>query len=122
MKTQERLENKFKDFINEDSLPYYFYSHDKEGVFTYISPQMTDLLGFSIEDFKSFYLSHATANPLNKEMIRYTRQCLKGIVQDPYLVEVYDKDYKVHLLRVFEMPVYEEEEIVGLEGVAKLLS
>ena len=122
MTTQEQLTSKFQDFIEKDDSPYYFYIHDTEGVFTYISPHMTELLGFSIDEFKSFYLNHATGNPINKEMIRYTQQCLKGNIQEPYKVEVYDKDYKTHTLCVSERPVYEGEKIVGIEGVAKVLN
>lgn len=122
MDTEKRLENEFKEFISQDGSPYYLYIHDKNGVFTYVSPNVTELLGFEVQDFKDFYLSHATANPLNKEMIRYTQQALKGIQQEPYKVEVYDKEYKTHLLCVYERPVFKDEKIVGIEGVAKLLN
>jgi PAS domain S-box-containing protein len=122
MDTEKRLEDEFREFISRDDLPYYLYIHDRDGVFTYVSANVTDLLGFTVEEFKDFYLNHATANPLNKEMIRYTQQALKGIQQKPYKVEVYDKEYNPHMLYIYERPVSKDEKIIGVEGVAKLLN
>lgn len=122
MDTEKRLKDAFKEFISQDDLPYYFYIHDRDGVFTYLSPNVTDLLGFTVQEFKDFYLNYATANPLNKEMIRYTQQALKGIQQEPYKVEVYDKEYQTHFLYVYERPIFKNEQVVGIEGVAKLLN
>ncbi len=122
MDTKERLEEAFKEFIREDNLPFYTYVHDRDGVFTYISPDITDILGYSVDEFKEFYLNYATGNPLNKEMIKYTQECLKGFQQPPYKVEVYDKEFNTHYLKIYERPVFEGEKVVGVEGVAKLLS
>jgi len=122
MNTKQRLEHEFKEFIQEDELPFYTYIHDRDGLFTYISPEVTDLLGYSVDEFKEFYLNYATGNPLNKEMIKYTQECLKGFQQAPYKVEVYDKAYNTHYLKIYEKPVFENGEVVAVEGVAKLLS
>ena len=122
MDTKKQLEDEFKEFISENNLPYYFYIHDKDGIFTYLSKNVTELLGYSVQEFKDFYLNHETANSLNKEMIRYTQECLKGIQQEPYKVEVYDKEYLTHYLYVYEKPVFEDGEVIGIKGVAKLLS
>ncbi len=122
MQTQLRLEEKFKDFISQDGSPYYFYIHDTNGVFTYISETVFDILGFTPDEFKKFYLECVTGNPINKEMIRYTNECLKGIQQDPYEVEVYDKDYNTHRLYVYETPVIQDGKVIAVEGIAKLLN
>ncbi len=122
MDTKKRLEEAFMEFIQEDDLPFYTYVHDREGVFTYISPEVTDILGYSVDEFKEFYLNYATGNPLNKEMIKHTQECLKGLQQAPYKVEVYDKEYNTHYLKIYERPVFEGEKVVAIEGVAKLLS
>ena len=122
MDTYERLKDEFSEFISQDDLSYYFYIHDEEGVFTYISPEVSEILGYTQDEFREFYMNHVTANDLNREMIRYTQQALKGIQQEPYKVEVYDKEYHTHLLFVYERPVFENDEVVGIEGVAKLLN
>ena len=118
----KELESEFQEFISKDDLPYYFYMHDTDGVFTFISDGITPILGFTPEEFKSFYMSHVTGNPINIETIKYTEKCLQGIQQEPYKVEVYDKDYTSHYLYVFEKPVFENGEVVSVKGVAKLLN
>lgn len=122
MTIDERLFLLFKEFIEQDEYPYYFYMHDKDGNITYISENITHLLGLSSEEFKADYMSYATASPLNKEMIRYTYRALNGQEQEAYQIEVYDKDYLPHILLIKEKPIFEGEEVVGLQGVAKLLS
>jgi len=122
MDTRKRLEDEFNEFISQDNFPYYFYIHDAEGVFTYVSPDIIDVLGYTPDEFNNFYMNCATANPLNKEMIKYTHRALNGIQQDPYMVEVYDKEYNTHYLNIYEKPVFEDGKVVAVEGVAKLLS
>lgn len=122
MKTEDELFTIFQEFIEHDQLPYYFYIHDKEGKMIYISGNITALLGLSSEDFKNDYISYATANPLNREMIKYTMRALKGEEQEPYQVEMYDKGYTPHLLLIKEKPLYEGGEIIGIQGVAKLIN
>lgn len=122
MKTDERLSILFKEFIEQDEHPYYFYTHDKNGNITYISENITHLLGLSSAEFKADYMSYATASPLNKEMIRYTYRALHGNEQKAYKIEIYDKDFNTHILLIKEKPMYEGDKIVGPQGVAKLLS
>ncbi len=122
MTTDERLFTLFQEFIQKDTLPYYFYIHDQAGRLTYISENITHLLGLSSEEFKADYMSYATANPINKEMIKYTNRALAGEEQGPYTVEMYDKDYKPHTLLIKERPLFDGNIVVGIEGVAKLLS
>jgi len=122
MKTDKRLSILFKEFIEQDKHPYYFYTHDKDGNITYISENITHLLGLSSEEFKADYMSYATASPLNKEMIRYTYRALQGKEQDAYKIEVYDKNFIPHILLIKEKPIFEGDKVVGLQGVAKLLS
>jgi PAS domain S-box-containing protein len=122
MKTDEYLYTLFKEFIEQDEHPYYFYTHDKDGNITYISENITHLLGLSSDEFKADYMSYATASPLNKEMIRYTYRALQGKEQEAYKIEIYDKDFHPHTLLIKEKPVFEGEKVVGIQGVAKLLS
>jgi len=122
MKTDEHFHTLFKEFIEQDEYPYYFYTHDKDGNITYISENITQLLGLSSEEFKADYMSYATASPLNKEMIRYTYRALHGKEQEAYKIEIYDKDFIPHILLIKEKPIFEGKKVVGLQGVAKLLS
>ncbi|KAJ8135590.1 hypothetical protein OY671_011197, partial [Metschnikowia pulcherrima] len=71
---------------------YYVYSHDVRGVFTYLSPSVTKMLGYTQAEFRKHYSRFSTANPINAEVERYTESSSKGIHQKPYSVEVLHKD------------------------------
>jgi len=123
MKTQNRLELKFKDFISEDSHPYFLYIHDAQGTFTYLSPSLTLLLGYTPQEFQTNYMTSLTPNPINKHVILNTEKTLlTGEQQEAYNVEVYDKQLNRRLLHVFETPIIGEAGIDGIEGIAKVLN
>ena len=123
MKTQRRLELKFESFILEDKNPYFLYIHDNKGIFTYLSSSLSLLLGFTPEEFQKNYLTSLTPNPINKHAIFTTESTLiTGKQQKPYDVEVYDKNLNRKLLHVYESPVFGEDGVEGIEGIAKVLN
>ena len=121
MTIEEQLYERFQDFICKNDSPYFLYIHDAEGNFTYLSDNVTELLGFTSEEFQTSYITNLTANPINKDVIKYTHRALRGEEQAPYQVEVYNKDYIPHILYVCEKPVFNGNEVIAVEGVAKLL-
>lgn len=123
MKTQKRLEEKFKRFISLDNYPYFTYIHDKKGVFTYLSENVTLLLGFSPDEFKKSYLTSLTPNTINRNAVINTETTLlTGKQQDPYKIEIYDKYLNRRLLKVYETPIIINEIVEEIEGVAKVLN
>ena len=122
MTTEERLELEFKDYLSYKKLLHFFYIHDTNGVFTYVSANITDLLGFNPEEFEKDYMTHLTANPINKNVIKQTQNALKGLQKEPYQLEIYDADFVPHTLEVNEKPIFENNKVVAVEGVAILLS
>ncbi|PHR58960.1 MAG: hypothetical protein COA44_02095 [Arcobacter sp.] len=123
MKTQKRLEEKFKTFISMDDYPYFTYIHDNKGVFTYLSDNVTLLLGFSPDEFKKSYLNSLTPNTINRNTIINTETTLiTGKQQDPYQIEIYDKHLNRRLIKVYESPVIIEGKVEEIEGVAKVLN
>lgn len=79
---------------------HFFYSHDTKGMFTYISPSITKILGYSPGEFLTHYSEYMTDNPMNKEVIRHTGLSISGIKQPPYEVELYHKDGSIKTLKV----------------------
>jgi len=123
MKTQRRLEEKFKDFIAKDDHPFFCYIHNKEGTFTYLSQNITLLLGYSPHEFEINYMSSLTPNPINKHAIFNTEKALlSGTQQDPYQLEIYDKQLNRRLLEVYESPIMNEDKVEAIEGIAKVLN
>jgi len=72
MENKKRLEEKFQDFIKTEPKAHFFYIHDLHGVFTYVSANITELLGYSPESFKKNYSASLTNSSINKHAILHT--------------------------------------------------
>lgn len=105
---------------------YFFYIHNAEGLFTYISPTIKDMLGYNEDEFLTHYDQFLTDHPLNKLVNFHTGQALQGSKQAPYQIEIRHKDSSHHRLEVSEVPVYDSQgkvfSVVGFaHDVTKLI-
>lgn len=98
---------------------YFFYRHGRDGVFTYVSPSITAVLGYSRAEFLRHFADYLTESPVNKAVVSHTRQSLLGHRQPPYEVEIFHKDGSVRTLEVLEVPVRERGRVVAVEGIAR---
>ena len=111
-KIEEELkisEEKHKRLIEGLQDNFLLYSHNTEGVFTYISPSIMNVLGYYQEEFLTHYSKYMTDNPDNEKVVKHTDLSLKGIKQPPYEVEIYHNNGSVRTLKVQEVPVFDEE-------------
>jgi len=119
-KALNKSERRFAKLIDNLRTEYIFYSHDVNGIFTYVSPSITDVLGYSEEEYLQKYDTFYTDNPLNKEAIRQTNLLLEGEVISPYEVEVYHKDGRIRRMAVTESSVTNKKgKITAIEGIAR---
>ncbi len=121
-KTEEALresENKYRRLVESIEQRYFLYSHDIDGVFTYLSPSITNILGYSPEEFLTHYSEYLTDNPVNMEVEKHTQLSIKGKQQPSYEIEIYHKDGGSRWLIVSEVPVFDAEgKVVAVEGLA----
>ncbi|MHC4320692.1 MAG: PAS domain-containing sensor histidine kinase [Planctomycetota bacterium] len=122
-RTEEILrksEEKYSRLIENLQDNYFFYSHNTEGVFTYLSPAITNILGYATEEFLTHYSEYMTDNPGNAKVIRHTDLSIKGIKQPPYELEIYHKDGSKRTLKVQEVPVFDNDHnVIAVEGIAE---
>jgi PAS domain S-box-containing protein len=112
-------EEKHRRLVENLASKYFFYSHGPDGVFTYLSPSITGMLGYSPDEFMTHYTTYLTDNPINREVVEHTDGSIQGIKQPPYLVEIFDKSGGVHWLEITEVPIFDADgEVVAVEGVA----
>ena len=101
----------------------FLYRHDVDGVFTYISPSITSVLGYTQEEFLKHFSEYMTENPKNRDVHKHTALSIRGIQQPPYEVELIAKDGSLRWLEVSEVPVCDaDERVVAVEGVAHDIS
>jgi len=113
-------EGKFQRLVENLHDHYFFYIHNKEGVFTYISESMTGMLGYSVTEFLTHYKSYMTDDPINKYVNDYTELAMQGKEQPPYKVSIYHKNGSVVILEVSEHPIYDTDgQVIEIGGIAK---
>jgi PAS domain S-box-containing protein len=112
-------EKKYKSLLESVKSEYFFYSHGTDGVFTFLSPSVTDILGYTEEEFKTHYSEYMTDSPINEKVEYHTQQSIKGIRQPSYHVEIHHKYGDKCLLEVLEAPVMNENgDVIAVDGAA----
>ena len=102
---------------------HFMYQHDREGVFTYLSPSITTILGYSPEEFMTHYSTYLTDHPANESARELSERGLKGEAQPPYELEIYHKDGRRIWLEVAELPLIDSRgRVTGLQGIAQDIS
>lgn len=113
-------EQKFRSLVENLRNEYFFYHHDNTGLFTYVSPSISNILGYSPEEFMAHYREYLTDNPINQKMDEYSELCSQGVPNPPYQVEIYDRRKIVHWLEIADSPVYDDYgNCIGVDGIVR---
>jgi len=114
-----QLEEKYKRLVESLSEEYIFYSHDSAGMVTYVSPSITKILGYSQEESMRNYREFLTDHEMNEKALNHSRASLKGLVQPPFMNELYHIDGSTRIFYNTELPIYDENgRATGVEGIA----
>ena len=112
-------EQKYRCLVENLHEEYFFYTHDMDGIFSYVSPSITTVLGYSIEQFSKHYSTYQTDHPDNTKIDEYTQRCLKGEKVSAYQIEVLDIQGEKHTLKIQENPTFDNNGLcTGLSGIA----
>jgi PAS domain S-box-containing protein len=104
----------------EGTPDFFFYMHDANGVFTYVSPSVEAITGYTPSEWMTHYTKYLTDNPINEKVIYYTERALKtGVASESYRVEIFHKNGSRVMLEVYERPIVEDGKVVGMRGVAR---
>ena len=115
----QKSEEKYRRLMENISKEFFFYSHNVDGIFTFVSNSVQYTLGYTPEEFMNHYTEYLTNSPINETVERYSEQSIQGIVQPSYEVEVFCKDGSTKTIEVSEVPVFDEQSnVVSVEGIA----
>jgi len=115
-----KSESKYHRLIENLQHHYCFYTLDTEGVFTYISDSVSNMLGYSKDEFLMHRTQYLTDDPLNERAEEKRSNSLKGMEQSPYKLCIYHKDGSLRYLEVTEVPLFNDNgEIESVEGIAR---
>jgi PAS domain S-box-containing protein len=118
--TSELSESREKFKRLEDSLKdhYYFYTHDTKRVYSYLSPSVTDILGYTHQEYIDKHNSFIVDNSEKEEAYAATELAIKGEKAPSFEVEMYHKDGNIHTLEINEFPVFNDKGVVVfIEGM-----
>jgi len=114
-----RSEKKYRSLVENLRDEYFFYKHDLNGVFTYLSPSFTNILGYSTDDGMLNYKSFLSEFIGNAKIDEYADRSLRGEKPPSYEIEVFDNLGQKHRLAILETPIYDDQgEYIGVEGLA----
>lgn len=117
--SEERYKRLF-DIIEER---HFIFSQVADGSFTYISPSVTKLLGYSQENFMNHLLEYLNENPQNREGIAKMHLGLQGQRQPPFEIEIFHQDGSRQWLEVTAVPVCDKKEkVIAIEGIALIIT
>ncbi|MES9962758.1 MAG: response regulator [Candidatus Sedimenticola sp. 20ELBAFRAG] len=112
-------EVKYRSMVEGLASDHFFYAHNAEGVFTYVSPSISNVLGWLPEEFLTHFSTSMTDHPVNQKAERHTALSLQGERQPAYEVQLHHKDGTIRWLDVSEVPVMDKSgKVVAVEGIA----
>jgi diguanylate cyclase (GGDEF)-like protein/PAS domain S-box-containing protein len=117
--TRIERERTFRHFVEGIEEGYFFYRHDRQRSFLYISPSVTGVLGYRPDEFHVAAANLFTDHPINVDGRFRTVKTLAGEAQSGFEVEVRAKDGSPRRLEVTEYPVFGRgDDVVYVEGIA----
>jgi diguanylate cyclase (GGDEF)-like protein/PAS domain S-box-containing protein len=118
-KQLKNSEQKYRSLVENLEDEYFFFQYDSQVEFTYISPSISTILGYSVNNFIMNYSSYLTDHPNNEKIIGYTSQCLNGEKVPAYEIEILDSKGHKRSLEILENSVYNDiGDCIGIEGIA----
>lgn len=116
----QESENRFRVIIEGLRKEHFFYIYDTIGHYSYLSPSIAEVLGYSVEEYKRRFTECMTDNPINDEAMRFSELALQGKEQQTYEMEAYHKDGSARRLEVNEVPIFDDHrQVTGVGGVAQ---
>ena len=96
-----------------------FFETDVEGHFTFVSPQVESILGYTPEEFSMKWQEVTSENPKNEEAYNLIAESIEsGKIQPSYEVEVVAKNGKKFWLEIKETPVVKDGRTIAFIGAA----
>jgi PAS domain S-box-containing protein len=98
-------EQRYRDLVSVIEARHIVYTHDVKGNFTYLSPSVETILGYSREAFGTHFTEYMTDHPANADAIRRTELSIRGEQQPAYGVQLFHRNGERRWLEVVETPL-----------------
>jgi len=116
LKARERQYRRLIEVLRDD---YFFYTREADGTYSYISPSVENVLGYTRDEYRTSPYAHCTDNEINNDAQRFSKDALRGIKRPPFEMEIRDKLGDIHRLEMTEDPILDKNgKIIAVEGIA----
>ena len=96
------------------------YKRDTEGKFSYLSPSVKNVLGYTEAEFSGNYRRYLTDNPVNQHLDSLIEACIQGQPTETYEIEIHDALQGIRWLEVNDTAVYDGlGHCIGIEGIMR---
>lgn len=113
-------EEKYRNLVENVNGEYFIYQHDVDGVFTYVSPSIESILGYSSNAFLKHYFTYMPDTKINNQVERHTKETLEGAESQSYELEIFHKSGQLKILKVMETATYDDNgNVLGVHGLAR---
>ncbi len=100
---------------------YIFYSADREGYVTFVSPSIETVLGFTPEEAVGMHVTDVVPedSPVNEKFAEFMERTLAGEMLPSYLNEIRTKDGGFRLMETLDIPIRNSAgQVICIHGVA----
>ena len=101
---------------------FFFYSHDTKMNYNYISSSISNILGYSKEEFISKKTTIYAGNEINNAAQNKTKLCIAGEQQQSFEVEFITKSGIIKYFEISEFPILSNGKVIAVEGMANDIS
>jgi PAS domain S-box-containing protein len=109
---------KYQNLAESINQGYFMYTYDKNESFIYVSPSVTDILGYSEDEFLTNKYTYLTKKADILEVNKKTKQVLRGEKLESYEIEIFNKKGRLRYLLVTETPIFNDK-LVKVDGIAQ---
>ncbi|HHJ17409.1 MAG TPA: response regulator [Gammaproteobacteria bacterium] len=112
-------EDRYRRLIEAFSENHFFYTCNRDGDYTWLSPSLEHVLGHTHEMFMLHHEEYLTDHPVNQAALRQRRITLSGTQQPPCEMEIRHSTGSIVRLEITEIPIRDNlGQIIALEGIA----
>lgn len=98
---------------------YFYFTHDRVGHISYVSPSVKDILDYTPDEFQNFFNPYFIHSSLNNKAAKMIQLTLKGVQQEAFELEILARNGELLRFEVIEVPIKNEKgDIIALEGMA----
>lgn len=122
-KTTEEYQNVYKNYrLVVDNLidDYFFYRHEPDKPFVYLSSSVSNVLGYNKNDFILKYKEIGAEDLFNNVFNRHYLYFNENLPIPPFEIKVINSNNDTTYLEIKEIPIFDEQKnIIAIEGIAK---